>query len=110
MKVYRKVADQPEVCPYGDTHHVGIYEVQTIEVISEATQPDISGYNTGSGTAYWAADGDGHVYYKPYNGFDVSHGWRRDDDVAFFDRPSGLWARDLVGQPLTSATPALAAS
>ena len=104
--VYRKVASQIEVCTYGDSHHVGLFDVQEIEVVAEGEQPDVSGYNTGSGTAYWAADAEGRIYYRPFNGFEVG-GWRRDDGVAYFDRISSRWARDSAGLPLTDNTPSM---
>jgi hypothetical protein len=102
--VYRKVASQDEVCAYGDKHIVGLFDVQEITIVSEAEQADVSGYNTGRGTAYWAADAEGRIYYRPFNGFEVG-GWRRDDGVSYFDRVSSLWARDSVGEPLTDTTP-----
>lgn len=102
--VYHKVASQDEVCPYGDKHIVGLFDVQEITVTAQAEQADVSGYNTGYGTAYWAADGAGRVYYRPYNGFEGG-GWQRDDGVAYFDRVYSHWARDLAGKPLTTNTP-----
>lgn len=102
--VYRKVASQIEMCAYGDKHNVGLYDVQEIAVVAEGEQDDVPGYNTGRGTAYWAADVEGRIYYRPYNGFEVG-GWRRDDGVGYFDRVSSLWARDSVANPLTDATP-----
>lgn len=103
--VYRKVISQEEMCAYGDKHHVGVYDVQTITIVAEGEQPDVSGYNQGRGTSYWAADDQGRIYYRPFNGFEVG-GWNRDDDVAYFERPGALWARDLEGNPLTDRTPA----
>lgn len=105
--LYRLLSKQLEVCPYGDSHSVGLHDVVTITVISEAVQPDVSGYNTGSGSSYWAADSEGRIYYRPYNGFESSPGWRRDDGVAYFNSPSSRWARDLEGNPLTPHTPAM---
>lgn len=104
LPVYRKVASQTEVCAYGDKHDVGLYDVQEITVVAEGEQDDVSGYNTGRGTAYWAADAEGRIYHRPYNGFEVG-GWRRDDGVVYFDRVLSLWARDFEGRPLTDATP-----
>jgi hypothetical protein len=103
-RVYRKVASQTEMCPYGDKHNVGLYDLQEIAVVAEGWQDDVSGYNTGRGTAYWAADSEGRIYYRPYNGFDPG-GWRRDDGVSYFDRVLSTWARDSEGNPLTAATP-----
>lgn len=109
--VYRKVASQTEVCAYGDKHEVGIYDVQQIVVVAEGEQADVSGYNLGSGTAYWAVDTEGRIYYRPYNGFESGGGgWRRDDGVGYFDRTLSLWARDFTGEPLTAATPSLEAA
>lgn len=106
-KVYRKVASQTEVCAYGDKHEVGLYDVVTITIVAEGEQLDVSGYHLGAGTAYWAADAEGRIYYRPYNGFETSPAWRRDDGVAYFNSVSSLWARDLVGDPLTKSTPGL---
>lgn len=104
MRLYRRVAKQDEVCAYGDTHHVGIYEVVEVTVVSEAVQPDVSGYDQGSGPSLWAADSEGRIYYRPFNAMD-SGGWARDDGITFWSRIYTSYARDLEGRPLTDRTP-----